>query len=429
MERAGRRRARATVLACVVAGALGAACSGGAGSAGDASGEESPGAVRVGAGEAVQIRSISSLSSPTGNASRNYLDAAGLAVADYGPIHGRFAVELGEGLDDRCSPEGGEQAARAVLADRRVVGVIGTACSAAAAVASPLLSEAGLVMISPSNTAPSLTSDLAGNPGENHHPGYFRTAPNDLHQGEAVAAFVYRELGLRRAAAVHDGDAYTLGLATAFAGAFEDRGGVVTSLARLDREASDLTADLSALAGGGMQALFVALFTNLSRLVIEQRQEFAGLRDAALIASSDFIGDDFLTQPASAGIYMAGPDTRYGGNINDSTGRSADDVFERFVAQTGASPQQAFWAHAYDAATLLLEAVEASSHLDGDALVIDRAALRQHLRSVDGYGGLTGEISCDAFGDCGPAGQVVLHHEDPADPGAAASNIVFTHLP
>ena len=39
--------------------------------------------------------------------------------------------------------------------------------------ASPLLSAVGLVMISPANVSPDLTSDLAGNPGPNYHPGYF----------------------------------------------------------------------------------------------------------------------------------------------------------------------------------------------------------------------------------------------------------------
>ena len=59
--------------------------------------------------------------------------------------------------------------------------------------ASPLLSAAGLVMVSPSNTSPVLTSDLAGNAGPHYHPGYFRTANNDLYSGQAVAEFAYGE--------------------------------------------------------------------------------------------------------------------------------------------------------------------------------------------------------------------------------------------
>ena len=96
-----------------------------------------------------------------------------------------------------------------MIADRHVVAVIGTLCSASAVEASPLLSRAGLVMISPTNTSPALTSDLAGSASAHYHPGYFRTASNDLYQGQAVARFAYRHLGLRRMVSIEDGDSYT----------------------------------------------------------------------------------------------------------------------------------------------------------------------------------------------------------------------------
>ena len=82
--------------------------------------------------------------------------------------------------------------------------------------ASPILSEAGLVMISATNTAPSLTSDLRGNAGAEYYPGYYRTANNDLYEAEAVAKFAYHDLGLREMAVFHDGalhfrpDAFTV---------------------------------------------------------------------------------------------------------------------------------------------------------------------------------------------------------------------------
>ncbi|MCE2525957.1 MAG: ABC transporter substrate-binding protein [Actinomycetia bacterium] len=136
-----------------------------------------------------------------------------------------------------------------VIAEGDVVGVVGTNCSAAAAEASPLLTSAGLVLISPSNTAPSLTSDLAGNEGGSHFPGYYRTAHNDLIQGEAVAHFLYGE-GVSSAAVVHDGGPYTMGLATAFSGAFEEHGGVITGTWEVDRRDEDLVPVLTEIAEG-----------------------------------------------------------------------------------------------------------------------------------------------------------------------------------
>ena len=139
-----------------------------------------------------------------------------------------------------------------------MVGAIGTSCSVAASAASPILSEAGLVRVSPSNTAPSLTSDLQGKAGSNYHPGYYRTASNDLHEGGAVAKFAYNELGLRNVAAIHDGDPYTTGLTDAFANAFEDRGGSVV-IASVKRGDTDMAPVLTELATDTPDGLFFPL--------------------------------------------------------------------------------------------------------------------------------------------------------------------------
>lgn len=81
----------------------------------------------------------------------------------------------GEAVDAMCSPEGGRAGAGRIAGEEQVAGVIGTICSAAAVAASPVISEAGLVLVSPANTSPLLTSDLAGNAHEHRHAGYYRT--------------------------------------------------------------------------------------------------------------------------------------------------------------------------------------------------------------------------------------------------------------
>ena len=87
------------------------------------------GTVVVGPGEDIQIRSVAVLSS-IGDLGSSSQRAVALAVADYGPIKGHD-VTMGAGLDSLCTPEGGAAAAQTVVGDRRVVGVIGTSCSAA----------------------------------------------------------------------------------------------------------------------------------------------------------------------------------------------------------------------------------------------------------------------------------------------------------
>jgi branched-chain amino acid transport system substrate-binding protein len=127
--------------------------------------EEGPlGSVRVEAGDQIQIRSLNAITGDVAFLGVPNERAVQLAIDDYGQING-FDVSLGTGLDDLCSADGGQAAAQTIVADEQVVGVIGTSCSGAATAAAPLISEAGMVMISPSNTSPALTSDQQGTGG------------------------------------------------------------------------------------------------------------------------------------------------------------------------------------------------------------------------------------------------------------------------
>ena len=61
-----------------------------------------------------------------------------------------------------CSSPGGRAAAEAVVAEAEVVGIIGTLCSGAAVAAVPVLSAAGLSMVSSANTSPVGTAIARG---------------------------------------------------------------------------------------------------------------------------------------------------------------------------------------------------------------------------------------------------------------------------
>ena len=100
------------------------------------------GAVEVGSGEEIQIRSLNAITGDVAFLGIPNQRGVELAIADYGPIAGR-SVSLGTGLDDLCSPDGGQASAQTIVADPSVVGVIGTSCSGAAVAASPLISNAG----------------------------------------------------------------------------------------------------------------------------------------------------------------------------------------------------------------------------------------------------------------------------------------------
>ena len=374
------------------------------------------GAVEIAPGEAIQIRTLltHSVAEELGLPLRR---SAELAASDYGAIHGR-AVELGDPLDSMCSAQGGKTGALEIAANPgNIVGVIGTVCSSAAVEASPILSGAGLVMIAPTNSSPALTSDLAGNQNADNFPGYYRVSNNDLYQGTAVARFAYEELGLRTMATVDDGDPYTTGLAGAFANAFEELGGSVTSQVRIDKGQTEMRDAVDEIVNDDDQptpeGVFIPLHMEEGIPFARQVRAHPDLADTTIIGGSGLLIPSYLALSEALGVYITGPSPLDTANVNEATGMSAAQVLATYQAMHG-NPEMPYWAHAYDAVTLLLSAVESVAEDVGGTLYVDRALLRQALTNTEDFDGLIGTLSCDDFGDCGTGKVAIYHHTDPS---------------
>ena len=285
-----------------------------------------------------------------------------------------------------------------------------------------------MVMISPSNTSPRLTSDLAGNASPDYHPGYHRVASNDLHQARALSDFVYNELGLRSVATVHDGDPYTTALVAAFANAFGALGGEVPVQAAIAKGQSDMTDVLVEFAMAGPDAIFFPLFINEGSAFAAQARAFDGLEGTTLISAAALLVSAFLETPESQGMYFAGPEAGFGANVNEVTGRSGEQVLQAFDNRYGGVPGSPYWAHSYDATTILLAAIGAVAVEEGDRLHIDRAALRRQVGATS-MRGLVGAVSCDAFGDCGTGRMNIYHHTDTGVTDIAQLPVVYVYSP
>ena len=382
-------------------------------------------------GDAIQIRSLEAITGDVAFFGLPIDRATQIAVDDYGQIHG-FDVDLGTSLDDDlCSNDGGQAAAQIIVADEDVVGVIGTSCSGAAVAAAPLITDAGMVLISGGNTSPA--SDFGhrrATVGKDRSVGYYRTAHNDRVQGEAVARFVFGELGISTAAAIHDGDPYTQGLAQAFEDFFVAEGGTITGFSAVNKADTDMVPVLTEVAAGSPGLIFFPIFQPAGDFIAEQAPSVPGLEDTVLMAADGLLNTNYLALPQTRGMYFSGPDQDFGENVNESTGKSAADLLATYKEAYGESPAAPFWAHGYDATTLLLDAVAAASWVEDGTLMIDRQGIRDHLNSVQGFQGLIGTINCDAFGDCGAARITVVENiggEENAE--ASLNNVVFSYAP
>ncbi|MBW3592357.1 MAG: branched-chain amino acid ABC transporter substrate-binding protein [Actinobacteria bacterium] len=422
-----------TFLATLVAALalIAAGCGGGDGgngggteAEGDAGGEQGGelGTVEIPEGEPIKIAAIQTISGATASLGEDQVRAIEIAIADRdGELMGHEITLQSE--DGGCAAEGGTTAAQRIVSDPQVVGIIGTSCSGAAVPASEIMSEAGLVMISGSNTSPSLTSDLEGTEGEAYQPGYFRTAHNDIVQGQAAAEYVFNELGKKKIATIHDGDPYTEGLATAMGNSFKDLGGEVVLATAINKGDTDMRPVLTEVAAAGAEVIYFPIFQPEADFIAKQAKDVEGTSDAVLFAADGVLSDTFVTIPATEGMYFSGPATPTGGEY--------EEFVQKYKDEFGEAPIQAFHAHAYDAANVLLNAIEeVAEEGDGGSLTIDRQALREAIGATESFEGLTGTITCDEFGDCAdPRIDIVQNTEEQKDIEAVRGNVLFTYEP
>ena len=289
-------------------------------------------------------------------------------------------------------------------------------------------------MISPANTSPVLTSDLAGNAGPDYHKGYYRVTDNDLIEASVVAHFSYDELGLRTMVTIHDGDPYTSAIANALAAAFREHGGAVPVVAQVAKGQTDMATVLAQFEEADPDGVFIPLFPSEATTLLRQAAQSGALEGVTMIGGAAILTTEVLALPESEGLYFTAPDLGDSGNTNQATGRSAADVLAAFEVAFGGPPTSPYWGHGYDATTLLLSAIEQVPVVDGDTLNIDRVALRDALDSTADFQGIVGTLTCDDFGDCGKGRSVIHRHEDSSVTDPSLLPIVYkgardSHLP
>lgn len=294
--------------------------------------------------------------------------------------------------DDGCAAEGGQTGAQALAAQDDVVAVIGTSCSSAGVPAAQILSETGITIISPSNTAPNLTD-----PAE-HQPFYLRTAHNDEIQGKAMSDFANEELQAKSAATVHDGSPYAEGLANVFAEEFQAAGGEITAQEAIQVGDKDMKPVLTTIAAGSPDFLYFPVFVAEGGLLTSQAREVDGLSETDLAGADGMLTPDWISAAgadAAEGVYLSGPDLDFAGSFYE-------EEFLPLYEEEFGEPTSVFHAHAFDATNMLIEAIEEVAITEGGTTFIPRTKLKDRMFETADFEGITGALTCDENGDCNP---------------------------
>lgn len=392
--------------------------------------DSSLGVVRVPAGSPVLVRMVLDTEGDPEAIAAELEAAIRAAVEDFGVVQQGFRIDLGAAVPTDCSRASGERSATP-LTDEGVVGVLGPQCTESLLGLRGALTDAGMVVITPRIQAATLSVSAAGTGASDRTDGIWRTSPSLLHEATAAAVHAAVALEHARAAVLHDGTVERRELADAFRGRFEALGGTVVVDRVVDEDLgrgvpeqvdSIIGPLLDEVIAGGVDVAFFALPEDSLVPLADGWSSRARLAEVTRIATSVAATPRLLAEEAALGHLFVGPTLDFPDAVSAVTGMSASQTLERVASISGTPMPSGWWAYAYDAATLLLKAIEDASLIDVDgSFVLSRAELREGLRRTT-FIGLTGAIGCTAFGECAAPVLSVREHQDPAE-------IAFGRLP
>jgi branched-chain amino acid transport system substrate-binding protein len=298
-----------------------------------------------------------------------------------------FPVRL-DAQDDQCSAEGGQAIANRFVSDASIVAIVGPMCSSACRAAAPILDEGGYSSISPSCTAPDLsTSDFTS---------FNRSVVSDAFQGRVAALFIYETLGVRSIATIHDGSAYGEGLVNVVTASFELLGGSVVAADAVNVGDTDFRSLLEDFVAAEPELIYFGGFAAEGARLVQQLKNDVDGGDIIFMGADGIKGGEFpgLAGADAEGVYTSSSIP------SEANAEVVTALRERYAEKYGIEPTGPFHTNSYDATNMILDGIEAVGVVTDGTLTIDRAALSEYLRSIQGFEGLTGLLNCDGSGEC-----------------------------
>ena len=264
-------------------------------------------------------------------------------------------------------------AAERLVTAEKVVGIMGADCSGVTiAVANNVAVPNGIPMVSPSATSPAL-STISDN-------GYFfRTAPSDARQGQLLAEITMSR-GIKSVAVTYVNSDYGKGLSDSFVNAFKNLGGEITVTIPAEAGKADYSAEVATLDSAGGEALAVFSYVDQGGPGIIQPAIDSGAFDRFILADGMF-GDSLHTN-------VDGDLTGSFGTVPGSASNGAE-LFKKIASGAGINSNGPFIGESYDAAALLVLAMQRARSTNGESIADNLLA----VANAPGTKILPGELS------------------------------------
>ena len=344
-----------------------------------------------GADKVAKIALIAPLSgglSAFGAGMRNSLDLAVNQANEKGTIPGWKLEFVAE--DDQASPDAGKNAATKVTGDEDIVGVVGPLNSSVGQAIQPIFEQAGIALVSPANTNPTLTKGADLKNPKRAYTTYFLTCTTDDVQGPFAAKYLL-DSGVKEVATIHDKKAYGQGLVMAFSEAFTAGGGTVVAAETVNPDDKDFNAVITKVKSANPKAVYYGGEYPVSG-PLSQQMKAAGL-------NVPLMGGDGMYDPAY--IELAGATST--GDLVTSVGAPTEtlDSAKAFVDAYKAAGYKEGWGaygmYTYDAGNAIIDALKTSLANASDASAARKATI-EALGKVD-FAGASGRVAFDEFGD------------------------------
>jgi ABC-type branched-subunit amino acid transport system substrate-binding protein len=270
-----------------------------------------------------------------------------------------------------------------------------------------------IVQISPSSTSPDFTSRAQKGDFKGF---WFRTAPPDTFQGDALAQLA-KQQGFQKVAVLAINNDYGNGLIQSFISAFKEQGGTVTNESSPTKYAPDATtfdSELSAAFSGEPDAVLLIAYPETGSLVLKAAFEQGLLNGETKILLSDGMKTDKLVDLAgktpdgkliAAGVIGTAP---------GAGGPAIDKFNEVYKAKFNRDPN-VYDPNTWDAGAILILAAEAAKSNTGTAVqdkiaeianapgervsdVCQALELVRQGKDID-YQGASGTVDFNAQGD------------------------------
>ena len=386
-------RVRLMVLGCVLTAlSMGvAACGGGGGGGGNKA-----------KGGTLTIYSSLPLQGTTRGNSLDVIKGERLALSQNNSKGGSCKVQY-KSLDDSTAQAGqwdpGQTSANARKAaqDKSTIAYLGEFNSGASAISIPILNEAGIQQISPSNTALELTKNPGpagkGAPDKYYPTGkrtYARVVPADHIQGAALADWM-KELGVKKLFVLNDKQVYGSGVAKTTADAAKLAGIKVLGNQGIDPKAPNYRSLAASIKAKGADATFYGGIT--ANNAVQLFKDLGAAMPNAKLFGPDGVAETAFTKDLPAGIAARTYLTVATINPKDYP-PAGQKFFKDFKAKYGGGTPEPYAIYGFEAMSLTLDAMKrAGSDCNDRQKVIDQ------VFSTKNRVGVTGTYSIDKDGD------------------------------